>query len=144
MGGNVVGNVKPSWVPNGIDAVPMDKNRSVLLTGNLTLTAADSGKTFIFPESATQYTVTLPATAVGLVYYFVYSGRNNQQEALIVPQAADGINGAGTATVVNKGIKNTLATNWKGDWIQISSLAGATGVTAWCVTGQRGIWAKVP
>jgi len=57
-----------------IDAPTADANRSELVTGNKTLVAADTGKTYLVKRGTSIFT--LPATAVGLVYTFAYIGDN--------------------------------------------------------------------
>lgn len=126
--------------PGGIDSQFRDSNRTERKAGTYTVvTNADSGKTFVC-SSTTVYT--LHATSVGSIYKFVYDGPDGGGQISVSPAAADGINAVGTATVVNKDVINTLATARKGDYVTIAALAGATGVTAWCVIDQRGIWAK--
>jgi len=126
--------------PGGVDTQLRDSNRTERKTGTYTVVSnTDAGKTFV-SSAATTYT--LHATSVGSVYKFVYDGPDGGASIRVDPAAADGINGFGTATVVNKDVIHTTATSRKGDYITIASLAGATGVTAWCVIDQRGIWAK--
>ncbi len=128
-----------TWFPNGVDAAPIDKNRYVLSVGNTTQTAADSGKTYVFRSGTIIFT--LPATAPGLVYSFLYAGDNGKGQLQISPAAADGIAAAGSA-VVNKDLIISTANIKKGDYVTIVSGAGATGVTAWHLTQQRGVITK--
>lgn len=130
-------------LPNGIDSFPADQNRSVLNQASSTLTAADTGKTFIVTASGTT-TYTLPATAAGIVYTMAWKGANFGGTIQFAPNAADGIAGAGAATVVNKALILAAATIRKGDYVTISSGFGVTGVTAWAVTVQHGILTKQP
>lgn len=128
-----------TWFPTGADACQIDKNRNEIVSANKTLVAADSGKTFEFFSGNIVFT--LPATAPGLVYTFSYQGPNAGGSLAISPVAADGIAAAGSA-VVNKDLLITAANIKKGDFVTIVSGAGATGVTAWHVTVQRGIITK--
>ena len=124
---------------NGLDGAPVDSNRSEPITGNKTLVAADTGKTFIVSGGTSIFT--LPATAVGLVYTFQYIGADGQGQIQVSPVAADGVAAAGTA-VVNKDLILAAATIKQGDYVTIVSGVGATGVTAWHLTAQRGIVTK--
>lgn len=124
---------------NGLDGSPVDSNRSELVIGNKTLVAADTGKTFVVPSGTSIFT--LPATAVGLVYTFQYIGQDGQGQIQVSPVAADGIAAVGSA-VVNKDLILASATIKQGDYVTIISGYGATGVTAWHMTQQRGIVTK--
>lgn len=146
-------NGRATWLPYGIDSVPLDGNRSVLNQASSVLTAADSGKTFSVSLAGTT-TYTLPATAPGLVYTMAYVGNdfgnaNNPGAGTastlqFAPNAADGISGAGAATVINKALILAAATIRKGDYVTIASLAGTAGVTAWHVIAQHGVLTKQP
>lgn len=130
---------KVTWLPTGTDSAQSDNNRTVDVVGNTTLVAADSGKTFRFARGTIIFT--LPATAPGLVYTFLYVGANGGGQLQVSPVAADGIAAAGTA-VVNKDLIIATASIKKGDFVTIVSGVGATGVTAWHVTVQRGVVTK--
>lgn len=127
--------------PNGVDAAPVDKNRSEDVNANKTLIAADTGKTFVVTKNSGTVVFTLPATAVGLVYTFLYTGKDAGATLQVSPVSADGIAAAGGATV-NKDLIMAAATIKKGDYVTIASGVGATGVTAWHVTAQRGVITK--
>ncbi len=122
-----------------VDAPKCDNERDELITGNKTLVAADSGKSFFVKRGTSIFT--LPATAVGLSYDFAYIGDNAGGQIQVSPVAADGIAAAGSA-VVNKDVILATATIKKGDWLRVSSGVGATGVTAWHVSAHRGILTK--
>lgn len=128
-----------TWESTGADSVQLDKNRTFQTTGNLTLVAADSGKAYIVKNGTSIFS--LPATAPGLVYTFQWQGKDGGGQIQISPVTADGIGAAGTA-VVNKDVIMATATIKKGDFVKIISGVGATGVTAWHVTEQRGILTK--
>ena len=123
----------------GVDGAPVDGNRSELVFGDKTLVAADTGKTFVVKRGTSIFT--LPATAVGLVYTFAFTGSNAGGQLQISPVAADGIAAVGSA-VVNKDLIVATATIKTGDYVTIASGVGATGVTAWFVTQQRGVITK--
>lgn len=128
-----------TWFPTGTDSAQADNNRTELVVANKTLLAADTGKTFVVKNGT--ITFTLPATAVGLVYTFQWQGANGGGSIRVSPVAADGIAAAGSA-VVDKDLIFAAATIKKGDFVTIVSGVGATGVTAWHVTVQRGIITK--
>jgi len=123
----------------GIDAPKIDVARSELVTGNKTLVAADTGKTYIVKRGTSIFT--LPATAVGLSYTFAFIGDNAGGQIQVSPVSADGIAAVGSA-VVNKDVILASATIKKGDWLTICSGVGATGVTAWFVVEHRGVLTK--
>lgn len=105
-------------------------------TSNTTLTAADSGKTFV---SATEGVVfTLPAIATGAVFKFVNAAEDGTNALTISPNASDGIDYAGSKTD-DKDVINTKATSKQGDFIVIASLSSTTH---WSVTSVRGTFAK--
>jgi hypothetical protein len=129
-------------LPYGIDSPPVDSNRFVNNATSGTLVAADTGKTYLITASGTT-TLTLPATAVGLVYTMAWVGANGGGTIQFAPVAADGIAAVGSA-VVNKALILAAATIKKGDYVTIASGVGATGVTAWHVTAQHGVLTKQP
>ena len=105
-------------------------------TSNTTLTAADSGKTFV---SATDGVVfTLPAIATGAVFKFVNAAEDGTNTLTISPNASDGIQYAGSATDY-KDLINTKATSRQGDFVVIASLDSTAN---WSVTSVRGVFAK--
>ena len=105
-------------------------------TSSATLTAADSGKTFV---SATDGVVfTLPAIATGAVFKFVNAAEDGTNTLTISPNASDGIQYAGSK-VDDKDVINTKATSKQGDFIVIASLSSTTH---WSVTSVRGTFAK--
>ena len=105
-------------------------------TSSATLTAGDSGKTFV---SATDGVVfTLPAIATGAVYKFVNAAEDGTNTLTISPNASDGIQYAGSK-VDDKDVINTKATSKQGDFIVIASLSSTTH---WSVTSVRGTFAK--
>jgi hypothetical protein len=121
-------------------------NSVVEITANTTLTAEDSGKTFLVKTDA--LVITLPATVAGVEYKFINTGANDHNIITISPDAADGIAGTITlaASVVNRpGTVDTDLVNTKsgckvGDSVMIRG-TGVTGVTAWIILRSTGIWA---
>jgi hypothetical protein len=118
------------------------------ITASKTLTAGDSGKTFLVATDA--LVITLPSAAVaGLEYTFINTGADGAAIITISPLAADGIAGLITlaASVVNlsgtvdKDLINTKATSITGNAAKIVS-SGTTGVTGWLVVSSSGIWAS--
>ena len=104
-------------------------------TSNTTLTAGDSGKTFV---SATDGVVfTLPAIATG-AYVQRVDTTGGTNTLTISPNASDGIDYAGSKTD-DKDVINTKATSKQGDFIVIASLSSTTH---WSVTSVRGTFAK--
>jgi hypothetical protein len=116
------------------------------LTASTTLTAADSGKTFLVGTDA--LTITLPATIKGFCATFINSGAAGNNIITIAPVAADGI--AGTITLassvvtrvgtVNTALVNTKATSTKGNAVTIVG-TGVTGTGAYYIASSTGIWA---
>lgn len=93
-------------------------------------------------------TITLPASAAGLVGFSVTvrnGGTNNGDVGFTVaPAAADGVNGLGFTSAVNKGVINTKATARPGDEITLRC-SGVTGVNAWYIDNNAvGTFARVP
>ena len=117
-----------------------------ILTDNTTLTASDSGKTFLIGTDAK--VISLPATEAGVKYTFINSGAAGNNIITISPVAADGISGTITlaatvvvdAGVVNKDLINTKATSKAGDTVTLIG-TGVTGTTAWIIASSTGIWA---
>lgn len=128
-----------TWEKTGADSAQHDKNRTFQVSGNLTLSNVDSGKSFIVKSGTSIFT--LPSTAPGLIYTVQYQGKDGGGQIQLSPAAADGIGAAGSA-VVNKDLILATATIKQGDFVKITSGVGATGVTAWHMIDQRGIVTK--
>jgi len=118
------------------------------ITASRTLTAGDSGKTFLVGTDA--LVITLPSAAVaGIIYTFVNSGADGAAIITISPAAADGINGTITLAAsvvvlsgtVDKDLINTKATATTGDSVTLFS-SGTVGTKGWMVTSSTGIWAS--
>lgn len=107
-------------------------------TADYTVTAEDSGKTFLANGSAT-ITFTLPSTALGLIYRFVVmqlpgSGVGTS----ISPAAADKIIGNGFTATDDKDAINTAASDALGDMIEVTG----DGDLGWYITLVKGTWAR--
>ena len=125
--------------PGGVDTQLRDKNRTERKSSTYTVVnVTDCGKTFV---SDVDTVYTLHATSDGSIYTFIYDGKDGVGQISIDPAAADGIAAVGTS-VVNKDLINTRATAKRGDYVTVAAGIGATGITAWNVVAQRGIWAK--
>lgn len=115
-------------------------------SGTTALLAAQSGALVYNTGTSATTTFTLPTAAAGLHFCFAELG-DAAGELLINPfgSAADVIvakthgaeNGTGIATSANSGIKNTAATNVKGDFICLT----AVDATTWVATSVAGVWA---
>jgi len=106
------------------------------VTGNVTLTAADSGKVFIV--KADGVVITLPSTALGLTYTIKNGSRYDGEYAYTVaPAAADGVTGNGFTAAVNKAITVSKATSRAKDEFTILG-TGTTGVTGWVFQSVMG------
>ena len=101
---------------------------------NYTVTAADSGKTFL--SAAVDLVFTLPSTAAGLEFTFVCHTVSTTTGLSISPAAADAIHYV--TSVDNKDLINTAATDVEGDSV---TLVG-DGVDGWWVKAISGTWAK--
>lgn len=118
-------------------------------TGTTVLTAVQSGAVVANTGTSGTTAFTLPDAAAGLHYCFVEAG-DAAGELLVGVQAGDLIigrgmtdtNGTGGSTAITTsagtGIKNTAATNVKGDFSCVTALDGTT----WVMTSVTGIWAS--
>lgn len=132
--------------PNGDSQYGGANSPIQIVIANLTLSAADSGKTFLVATDA--LTITLPATIAGCQYTFINHGAAGNNIITVAPQAVDGI--AGTITLassvvtrvgtVNTALVNTKATSTKGNAVTIIG-TGVTGTGAWYIKESTGIWA---
>ena len=116
----------------------------ILATGNKTVTAAMSGRTFMATAATGTQTFTLPDAGTVAGYFYKFIAGDAGGEVLVTPAAGDKIRckatedaGASVAPVAGTGIKNTAATNVLGDHIELVF----DGVDTWHMTGQSGIWA---
>lgn len=130
-----------------------DGRISVDVTGNKTLTAADSGivQNVVFDTAV----ITLPSTALGLEFTIRNGGAkvnsggpagavaDNSVGFTVAPAAADGITGNGFTAATNKGALQTKASANVGNEIRVSG-TGAAGVTGWVVGAVKGVFTRVP
>jgi hypothetical protein len=115
-------------------------NRVQTKAANYTVTAADSGSTFV--ATAADVVFTLPSTAAGLTYTFINGSLSTGTGMSASPAAADKIMGStdgyGFTSADNKDAINTGATDVLGDSI---TLIG-DGVDGWYITHATGVWAR--
>lgn len=105
-------------------------------SANYTMTAADSGYVTYIDTDA--FTVTLPATVVGMAFTFVNAGADGAVAVTIRPGAVDKIQGVGLTAADNKALINTKATAKKGDMVRLVG----DGVDGWFVQALHGTWAR--
>lgn len=114
-------------------------------SGTTALAAAQSGAVVANTGTSSTTTFTLPAAAAGLHYCFVEGG-DAAGELLINPSSGDKIvgkthgaeNGTGIAPAAGTGIKNTAASNVKGDHCCLHAIDDVT----WQMTSVAGVWAS--
>lgn len=112
--------------------------KSAVVTGNKTLTAADSG---IVQEVRKNATITLPSTTLGLSFTIqvgVDQATGNAPEVKVAPAAADGITGNGFTAAVNK---SANAPTEPGALISVLG-TGTAGVTGWVAQEVIGDWTR--
>lgn len=120
--------------------------RAIVVTassGTTTLTAAQSGALVENTGTAATTTFSLPdATTAGLKFCFVENGDAAGELLIGTTVAAQGVvgktHGAENGSGINStsGIKNTAATNVKGDFVCLTSDG-----TRWVMTSVAGVWA---
>lgn len=114
-------------------------------SGTTALTVAQSGGVAVNTGTSSTTTFTLPAAAAGLNYCFVEGG-DAAGELLVgvtgtntvVGKTHGADDGTGIATASSTGIKNTAATNVKGDFACLTALNTST----WLMTSVAGVWAS--
>ena len=115
-------------------------------SGTTNLTAAQSGAKCVNTGTGSTTTFQLPAAAAGLAFTFIEAG-NAAGEIRILPAAGDIIvgktdasdTGTGIATASGAGIKNTGATNVRGDTCKLV----AVDDTMWHMVNELGVWAAI-
>lgn len=113
-------------------------------SGTTALTAAQSGALVANTGTSSTTTFTLPTAAAGINFCFVEAG-DAGGELLITPASGDSIigkihgaeNATGIATSAGAGIKNTAASNVRGDFTCLV----AVDVTNYHMVSVAGIWA---
>lgn len=114
-------------------------------SGTTVLRADQSGSTVANTGTASTTTFTLPVARAGLSFCFVENG-DAAGELLINPGTGISIvgkthgaeNGTAIATTAGTGIKNTAATNVRGDHACLT----AYNATTWVMTSVAGVWAS--
>lgn len=125
------------------------RNVATITSGSKTLASTDAGtvQNCIPTTVGATTTITLPAAAAGLVgcqFTIRAGGPNNGDSPVTVqPNAADGVNGLGFTSAVNKGPQVLAAVVQAGDEITLQC-SGVTGVNAWYVTNAVGTWTRLP
>jgi len=123
---------KSSYAGGVYGSIPDGANVQAIST-NTTLDAADSGYWNVITAS-TDVTVTLPATAVGIVYNFIFGLPAGSIKTSLSPQAGDKIMGIGNAGTDGMDMILTKATARTGDkWTLI-----ADGSAGWYVVEAVG------
>jgi hypothetical protein len=102
-----------------------------------TIAATDSGKIIFVDTTAV---ITLPATAVGLIFTLVCAGADGVVEITIAPNASDMIVGADLTGANDKDLVNTLATARRGDFVTL--IGDGAAAVGWSVVAKRGTWTR--
>lgn len=130
---------------DGVATLNGSKNLTEAVTADTeTISASESGKTYVQTRSSTTVTFSLPPAEAGLRYTFVCGHASS--EILINPATGDAIvgkssgadDGTGIAPAAGTGIKNTAATNVVGDFCTLVALDGTT----WYMVAVAGVWAS--
>lgn len=108
----------------------------ILKAANYTVLARESGATFIATAADVEFT--LPATAAGLRYTFIFKAPSGGTGGQVSPVAADKIMGDGFTSADDKAAINTGATDREGDSITIV----ADGADGWFIVNKSGTWAR--
>lgn len=110
----------------------------VIKTANYTVTAAESGATFL--ADAADIVFTLPSTVAGLRYRFILSanGLSVGTGLSLSPAAVDAVFGNGLTNVDNKDLINSGASDRIGDAVEIVG----DGRDGWYIQSLVGTWAK--
>lgn len=105
------------------------------VSANKTLDAQDTGK--IMEVDTDAVVITLPSTAVGIVYHIRNVAADAAAKVSVSPAALDKIMGPDIAGVDNKDLINTKATAKKGDYVKLIG----DGASGWFVAEISGTWA---
>lgn len=134
---NLKSNRIDPYSDNGV-RIPYRGTKTV--SGNVTLTADDSGKTIIV--TAADAVVTLPTAVAGLNYTFILdaAGLSTGTGLSISPASADAIGGNGLTSVDNKDLILAGSGDREGDMVSI--FATAVDGLEWVITGVIGTWSK--
>lgn len=117
----------------------------IVASGDKTVTAAMSGRTFLFTAASGTQTANLPDAGTTAGYRYRFIAGHASGEVLVTPAAGDKIRckatfdqGASVAPAAGTGVKNTAATNVIGDLLELVF----DGVDTWHMVTQSGIWAS--
>jgi len=121
--------------PNGVTGPTIPANAEYI-GADVTLTTADNGKTFWSDKSLT---VTLFALEVGSYVRFINMAEPGTGELEIAPSSGQNIHWKG-ASVNDKKVINTLATQTKGDEITLMR----DDNDSWIIPNVSGVWAREP
>ncbi|HUU90942.1 MAG TPA: hypothetical protein VM238_07005 [Phycisphaerae bacterium] len=111
------------------------KVTATAITGNVTLTANDSGKTYAVAADAN---ATLPATVVGVTYTFYINAPAGTYRFALDPNASDKFIGQGITATDDKDYYSAAATNKRGDMVTVVG----DGSLGWYIQRQVGTWAR--
>lgn len=125
-----------NWATGGLAVNPMVDRISVTKSATYSVLIADSG--YLFNIDTDAFTLTLPATVIGMRYTFRNVGADGAVLVTLAPNASDKIQGVGISALDNKALLNTKATAKYGDFVTLV----ADGVDGWFVHEMRGIWAR--
>lgn len=101
-----------------------------------TVLAEESGTVFVATAADVEFT--LPATALGLTYTFVFKVPSAGVGGQVSPVAADKIMGNGFTSADNKAAINSGATDREGDAITVVG----DGSDGWFIVSLTGTWAR--
>ena len=112
--------------------------KSKTITGNTTVTAADSGTTFLV--GAADLVVSLPATVLNLYFRFVLlaAGLSAGTGLQLSPVAADNVYGNGLTAVDDKDLILAGASDRAGDMVELFG----DGAAGYVITDIIGTWSK--
>jgi hypothetical protein len=119
--------------PNEQDEFGPNKLRETK-SDNYTVDAADGGKIIYVDTDAK--TITMPATALGLIVTIVNAGADAAVLITIAMSTDDKVIGADLTAADNASLTNTKATARRGDFV---TLVG-DGSLGWYIKAKRGIW----
>lgn len=145
--GSFVGFVK-RYVSDGVAAVAFDAQGyrdpwghlvvRETLSATKTFDAEDTGKLFCVDAAADGDALTLPAVADGLQLTLLAVGAFGSTALTVSPDAADMIRGPDIDGAADKDLVLTKATQRRGDFVQLASLAA----DGYAVAAVRGTWVR--
>ena len=116
-------------------------------TATITVTASDTGTTYIAKRSSSTQTFTLPsASTAGLTYTFINGHvdgmiyiKGQSGDTINCKSNADGTDRVSVSVLATTGLRNNAATNVLGDNITLVS----DGISTWWMTAQSGIFSSL-